>query len=355
MNMQVLDQPDADVQAYDPYVDPAGLGVRTIGCDAFSGELLEVLRVTPDLGTPADVEPFVRERLERFEPGRLHGLAPVVRVDRAFDGRLEVWSRLAPGFRLSAALEWTEARSAAPSLSAALTVGDRLLRALVSLQVLEQTDGASGHGAVAIDQIVVAETGELTLTDYAFGTAIAALQWPREQLWRRFRIAMPPAAGLAKFDHRVDVTQAAVVIAALMAGRAFREDEYPRQTAALVNEAMQRSCGDLERAERDRLYLWLRAATELDSRSAFKTAAFARESLRSIMGARLDDTAAVCHWLRAARGMADPEPVAAPAAPAVARPVKAAPAPPSVESVPEAVTETPERKAGLFRKWRLRS
>jgi len=292
-------------EAFNPFVDPAGLGARTIGCDTFSGELLDVLRLTSDLGPPREIEPIVRDQIAHVDPERLTGLAPVTRLECTFDGRLAIWSRVAEGFRLSAVLEWTEARGARPPLTAALTIGDRLLGALVSLQTVDQTDGASGHGAVAIDQIVVGESGGLTLTDYAFGPLLAALQWPRERLWRRFRIAMPPSAGLARFDHRVDVTQAALVVVSLLAGRVFRADEYPRQLEALVGEGVRRSCGDLAREERDRLSAWLRAATELDPRGAFKTAAAARAALRSAMGGRVDDTGAVGRWLRGARGVAE--------------------------------------------------
>lgn len=344
-------------EAFTPFVDPAGLGARTIGCDTFSGELLDVLRLTPDLGTPAEVEPLVRDQIARYEPERLSGLAPVMRIERAFDGRLEIWSRVAEGFRLSAALEWTEERGVRPPLAAALTIGDRLLGALVSLQALDQTEGASGHGAVAIDQIVVSESGALTLTDYAFGPLLGVLQWPRERLWRRFRIAMPPSAGLARFDHRVDVTQAALVIVSLLAGRVFRAEEYPRQLEALVEEAVRRSGGGVEREERDRLSAWLRAATELDSRSAFKTAAAARAALRASLASRVDDPAAVGRWLRAARGLAEPEPVAAPGRPRpqlVAEPAPAAEAPQG-PAAPAAPPQADSKGRGRLRGWLSRS
>jgi len=356
MNPQAtrLSVPVHGTEVYNPFVDPAGLGVRTIGSDAFSGELLEVLRLTPDLGSPAGVEPLVRARCTRFSPDALLGLSPVVRVERTFDGRLEVWSRLAEGFRLSAALEWAETRGVAPSLDAALTIGDRLLASLASLQAIDQTAGASGHGAIAIDQIVVSESGALTLTDYAFGTTLAALQWPREQLWRRFRIAMPPAAGLARFDHRVDVTQASVVIAALLAGRVLKAHEYPRDLASIVSEAVERAAADAGRDERDRLTEWLRAATELESRSAFKSAALARTALREALGHRLDDARGVGQWLRAARGVEEVETVPAPEVVSRELAVESAPVdpapvpPPAVESASEAL---PKAQEGRLRKW----
>ena len=287
---------------YDPAVEPAGLGVRTVGSDAVNGELLDVLRVTADLGRPAAVEMALRERTTRFAPATLAGLAPIVRVDTGADGKLEVWSRRAEGFRLSAMLEWTEARGVATSLDAALTVGDRLLAALASLQKADSATGPSGHGAIAVDQVVVSESGALTLTDYAFGTVLSGLQWPRERLWRRFRIAMPPAAGLAHFDHRVDVTQAAVVICALLAGRLLGSDEYPRDIQTIVADAVRRSAADAGRDDRDRLITWLRSATEMEPRNAFKSAAVAREALHAALGHRIEDDRAVRQWLRDARG-----------------------------------------------------
>lgn len=303
MHSKLAPIPGDSQAACDPFVEPAGLGVRTIGCDTFSGELLEVLRLTSDLGTPAVIEPLVRGRCQLFGTEPVNGLAAVMRVETMFDGRTEVWSRQADGFRLSAVLEWTEARGAGPSLAAALTVGDRLLAALSSLQRFDNTLGASGHGAIAIDQVVVNEAGQVTLTDYAFATALAQLQWPRERLWRRFRIAMPPAAGLARFDHRVDVTQASMVICSLLAGRVFKAHEYPRAVDALVAEAVARSGSDAPRQDRDRLGVWLRAATEVEPRSAFKSAAAARVALREAFGTRLDDTASVGAWLRGVRGI----------------------------------------------------
>lgn len=344
--------------AYTFHADPAGLGMRTIGCDTFSGELLEVLQPAADLGFPAAIEPLVRERCDRFASATLTGLAPIVRVDRAFDGRLEVWSRLAEGFRLSAALEWAEARQCPPRLDTALTIGDRLLASLASLQAVDQAEGASGHGAIAVDQIVVSESGELTLTDYAYGTTLAALQWPREQLWRRFRIAMPPAAGLARFDHRVDVTQAGMVIASLLAGRILTSAEYPRQLGSILAEAVRRSCAEVDRHDRDRLFVWLQAATEFDPRSVFQSAQRAREALHETLGSRLNDTEGVGRWLRAARGLPEtperPRPVDDRARPSQESALESvAPQAAAPEAAPEALApETVSAEAGpRARRW----
>lgn len=333
MSEPLPEHPGVGISApYDPCVDPPGLGVRTVGSDVTSGELLDVLRVTADLGDPSLVEIGVRARAARFAPVSLAGLSPIARVSRADDGRLEVWSRKADGFRLSAVLEWTEARGLQTPLDVAITVGDRLLAALASLQQADRGTGASGHGAIAVDQVVLAEDGTLTLTDYAFGTVLSGLQLTRDRLWRRFRIAMPPAAGLARFDHRVDVTQAAVVIVALLLGRVPRTDEYPRDVAFLVAEAARRggaSAGHDERDAQERLHAWLRAATELDPRNAFRSAGDARAALAGVFGARPRGPAAVHAWLRAARGL--PPVDVRPAAVTPETPARPVPAPePSV-------------------------
>jgi hypothetical protein len=157
---------------------------------------------------------------------------------------------------------------------------------------------------------------------------------PRGRLWRRFRIAMPPAAGLARFDHRVDVTQAAVVVCALLAGRAFGPDEYPRDLEALVGEGVRRATAGARRDDRDRLTWWLRAGTEFESRSAFSSAAAARAALRAAFSTDLDDDAAVRRWLLASRGIALP-PVAVVPIPLAQPPEPVGPEP--VEMVAEAV------------------
>lgn len=342
----------------DPTVDPIGLGLRMVGSDAVTGELLDVVRVTPDLGPAEAVEAAVRERATRFASAALPGLSPVVRVERSdIDGRVEVWSRRAEGFRLSVVLEWTEARGVVTPLRAALTIGDRLLAALSELQQVENVSGASGHGAIGVDQVVVNDAGVITITDYAFGTALASLQLTRDRLWRRYRVALPPAAGLARFDHRVDVTQAAVVITALLAGRRLDADEYPRDLQAIVDEAVRKSCADIDPVDRDRLHLWLRGATEIESRSAFASASAARAALREMLGAYLDDDAAVCAWLREARGLpAAPSPAAVKAAPMRVE----APAPPTVpapvasnarDEGHEDGHATPQPTLTRFRRW----
>jgi hypothetical protein len=99
----------------------------------------------------------------------------------------------------------------------------------------------------------------------------------------------------------VDVTQAAVVIAALLAGRVLKSVEYPRDLAAVLSEAVQRACAGVERDDRNRVMAWLRAATEIEPRTSFRSAAVAREALRQGLGHRLDDTDGVGRWLRAAR------------------------------------------------------
>ena len=58
------------------------MAARSRPPDPFAGgELLEVLRLTPDLGTRATVQPLVRERCALFGTEPVKGLASVLRVE----------------------------------------------------------------------------------------------------------------------------------------------------------------------------------------------------------------------------------------------------------------------------------
>lgn len=297
------DPPGVSVSAFDPSVEPIGLGVRSVQSDAVTGELLDVVTLTRDLGDPDTLESIVRERAADVTPPR--GLAPIVGVHRARDGRVEVWSARADGFRLSAVLEWAQARHLATPPGVALTVADRLLESIVALEQQRSGGPGSGHGAIAADQIVLSEAGAITLTDYVYGPALARLHWPRQRLWRRFRIGLPPAAGLARFDHRVDVTQSALVVVALLAGRPMGLDDFPARLGEAIDEAARAGLGDLEPEMRRRIVTWLRAATEVDARGAFRSADAALAALREAVSIPRDGDLLIRRWLRATQGLPD--------------------------------------------------
>src|SRR5438105_3113904 len=95
------------------------------------------------------------------------------------------------------------------------------------------------------ERVVAADgaTGELLqiILEHVLGAAIEQLQYGRDRLWQEFRVAMPPSAGLPRFDHRADVTGMGLVSLALILGRPLRTDEFPHRIPDLLNEARERS------------------------------------------------------------------------------------------------------------------
>jgi hypothetical protein len=98
-----------------------------------------------------------------------------------------------------------------------------------------------------------------------------------------------------------------VVICALQAGRLFSAAVYPRDLSTMVDAALSPASAEGDRDDRERLGAWLRAATELEPRSAFQSAAAAREALHAAAGHLIGDDETVRRWLRDVRGLTEPE------------------------------------------------
>src|SRR6185436_13561935 len=97
------------------------------------------------------------------------------------------------------------------------------------------------HGLLAPERLIVTPNARLVIVEHVLGAAIEQLQFGRERLWQDFRVAMPPSAGLPRFDHRADVTGLGMVALALILGRPVEADEYPHKIQTLVSEAREKS------------------------------------------------------------------------------------------------------------------
>jgi hypothetical protein len=98
------------------------------------------------------------------------------------------------------------------------------------------------------------------------------MQYGRERLWHEFRVAMPPSAGIPRFDQRADVTGLGVVALSLILGRPLRDDEFPRGAADLLNTARERGALGEEQPLSAPLRSWLARALQVDVRRAFASA-----------------------------------------------------------------------------------
>ena len=74
------------------------------------------------------------------------------------------------------------------------------------------------------------------IREHMVGSALDSLDWPAARLWTEFGILVPRSSGTVRIDERTDITQLAVVVLSLMAGRRIGPDEYPDKTGELLDE-----------------------------------------------------------------------------------------------------------------------
>lgn len=259
-----------------------GLGERVVAADGATGELLQILRLRPALTAVPSFEFALRERAARLANFRHDCYARVRRVDRGMGpgSSLAVVSDHLEGTRLSDILRVAQEQGLQLDINAALC----LIRELVpAVAVLHQNARDVAHGLIAPERLLVSATGRLVIVEHVLGAAIEQLQYTRDRLWQEFRVAMPPSAGLPRFDHRADVTGMGLVALALILGRPLEADEYPQHIPALLDSARERSALGEERPLSARLRTWLARTLQVDVRRAFASAPEALAALEELV------------------------------------------------------------------------
>jgi hypothetical protein len=256
-----------------------GLGDRVVAVDAATGDLLQILRIRPQLLAVPSFEFALRERAARLANFRHAYYARVRRIDRHPSG-LAIVSDHVEGVRLSEILRVAHERKLQLDLSAALC----LIRQLVpSLALLHENARDVAHGLISPERLVVTPRARLVVVEHVLGSAVEQLQFNRERLWSELRVAMPPAVGSSRFDHRADATGIGLVALALVLGRPITPDEYPQRVGQLLNDARARSAGADDQPLPDALHNWIARALQLDPRQAFTSATEAQLALEAAL------------------------------------------------------------------------
>ena len=191
------------------------------------------------------------------------------------------------GTRLSDILRVAQEKQLQLDINAALC----LIRQLVpAVAVLHENARDVAHGLIAPERLVVTPNARLVIVEHVLGAAIEQLQFGRDRLWQEFRVAMPPSAGLPRFDHRADVTGMGLVSLALILGRPLAADEYPHRIPDLLNEARERSALGEEQPLSQPLRAWLARALQIDVRRSFASAPEAMAALDEVLSRRGDVT-----------------------------------------------------------------
>jgi PEGA domain len=323
-----------------------GIGDRVVSADPTTGDLVQVLRINPVLTAVPSFEFALRERVARLANFRHVYFARVRRVDRApgYPTALSLVSDHVEGTRLSEILRVAEERHLHLDINAALC----LIRQLVpALALMHENARDAAHGLIAPERLIVTPPGRLVIAEQVCGAAVEQMQYGRERLWHEFRVAMPPSAGIPRFDQRADVTGLGVVALSLILGRPLREDEFPRGAADLLNVARERTAVGEEQPLSAPLRSWLARALQVDVRRAFGSAPEALAAFDEITADGSMYVAApvaletfLSRYISALLVPSQPAPRPETAAPPAVRPVASPSAPvditPSSSSVPQA-------------------
>jgi PEGA domain len=259
-----------------------GLGERVVAADAATGELLQILRIRPALTAVPSFEFALRERTARLANFRHAYYGRVRRVDRVQlpAPGLAIVSDHVEGTRLSEILRVAHDRQLQLDINAALC----LIRQLVpAVALLHENAREVAHGLIAPERLVVTPHARLVIVEHVMAAAIDQLQFSRDRLWQEFRVAMPPSAGMPRFDHRADVTGVGVVALSLVLGRPLAADEFPHHLATLVNEARERTSLGEEQPLSSALREWLSRALQIDTRRPFASAPEALAALEEVV------------------------------------------------------------------------
>jgi hypothetical protein len=264
------------VVAGEPYLLDDGLGRRTIESE---GRIqLETLELEPALASQPIVEQAVRGRASRYADLDTRSFAPVRRIERTGQSLRVVTELPTGGVRLSHLLEYLEATGEVVAEAAMLELASLVINAVASLHAWP---GGLAHGAINSSHVIITNDGRVLLTDGVFGAGLEVLQRNRDTLWKEYRLAMPAAASLARFDQQADVTQMGALILALILQRPLRVAEYPRGIADLVVTATESSTTP-SAGVTSALRMWLQEALQIHPRLAFRSAVEAQRAFADV-------------------------------------------------------------------------
>ena len=258
-----------------------GIGDRVVSADPTTGDLVQVLRLNPSLTAVPSFEFALRERVARLANFRHLYFARVRRVDRApaHPTALSIVSDHVEGTRLSEILKVADERRLHLDINAAMCLVRQLVPAMA---LLHENARDAAHGLVALERLIVSPQGRLVIAEHVCGAAVEQMQYGRERLWHEFRVAMPPSAGIPRFDQRADVCGIGVVALSLVLGRPLRDDEFPRGIGDLLNSARERTALGEEQPLSAPMRSWLARVLQVDVRRAFASAPEALAALDEI-------------------------------------------------------------------------
>lgn len=265
-----------------PPVFVDGVGSRHLVRDASSGALVERLVLEPELTETPGFTVALGERVARLSGFRNTCYARVHHVEALEAGGAGLVSDFTYGWRLAHVLDAARADDVEIDATVVLALLRQLLPAVA---LLSQQARDVVHGALGPERLVITPQGRVVIIEHVFGSALEALQYGRERLWRDFRVATPPSPGLPRMTPRTDAVQVGLITLALVLGRRIEADEFPDRLAALVDEAAER-LARTDEAVAPRLMNWIARALQLEARTAFQSPFDAQAALERVLTGR---------------------------------------------------------------------
>lgn len=310
-----------------------GLGYRVLGFDKQTGDRLDMLRVRPQFCGHVPFETTLRARLRHLEAFDDPAFARVRKIDSVPgpSPSLVIVSHHVYGIRLADVLSVAESFDVRIDIGAALGLVRQVAAALGRLHAA--ADEVS-HGCIGPERLLLTADGRVIVTEYVLGSALEAMQWPREKFWHESRIALPAAGDPAVFDQRADILQLGLLALALVDSRAvYAERTYPLPLAQHVAAAREWPIEGASRRASPALTEWLARALQRDRLSAFATIGETLGALDQVIDEGRHDaqTAAVAAFVERCRRVS---PDFKPRDGDITRPMQAFPSPGGRPSLP---------------------
>jgi serine/threonine protein kinase len=300
-----------------------GLGDRLLIRYADGRPTQESLVLRTELCSVPSFEFALNERLwlvERFDHPTFLIVRNVVRIPGR-SPRISLISDHTGGTRLSEVLARAGVGKQVITHGSAVFVIKEILE---GLSELHKQSGDLSHGALSPERIVLAN-GRVRIADYVLGAAIEQLRYSNERYWKELRVAVPPSAGSARLDRRVDVAQVGMIATGLIAGRPLRDSENMTGVDAILASS----------SIALPIRTWLLKALHMDARRVFVNATEALLGLEEAIaesGLRLTPRDLDLHNMKPARPVSPPVTFAVP--PPVPKPVAPVVTPPPVVTTP---------------------
>ena len=256
-----------------------GFGRRSVAMDADRGDQVELLELAPELVAHSAFVTALAERVARSAAVRHTSYVQLRRVDRPSPDQLVLVSDHTSGWRLSELLAKSHATGTVLDITILISLLRQLLPA-VALYSRHNRDAAIG--ALGIERLIVTPQGRLVIAEHAFGPAIEKLNLGRDRLWRDFRVAMPPSAGLPRSNQRADANAVGVVALSVLRGRPLTMDEYPGQLRELIASATESRDGEVVPLS-SFLASWLARTLQAEVGTAYQSPADAQLGFESVL------------------------------------------------------------------------